>query len=88
MPAQDHAVRCVIPDVSPLDPWFVNWSLWAGWRKSRAGEACEYMLRLAFVYLAGAAPFIGSSGDLSGDLVNGKHAAYRSANAASASWRF
>jgi len=48
----------------------------------------EYMLRLAFVYLAGAAPFIGSSGDLSGDLVNGKHAAYRSANAASASWRF
>ena len=26
----------------------------------------EYMLRLAFVYLAGAAQFIGSSGDLSG----------------------
>ena len=77
MPAQDHVVRCVIPDGSPLDPWFVNWSLW------QAGENPEPEKR-ARIHAASGIRLSGGRSTVHWqqwrpfrDLVNGKHAAYR-----------
>ena len=66
MPAQDHVVRCVIPDGSPLDPWFVNWSLWQAGEnpepEKRANTCCvwhSFIWRAQHRSLAAVATFPG-----------------------------